>query len=216
MNIEKFKLIEKVKLSYLKHRGNVLEVSKELKLPFDFIKKAVNKFRKQEERSVRILISNTIARHILLGYESRIRNYMDILKKLENRDQLVVSVCCNYPVIVEARNNERVDVCMKCNKPCLTHIVDKVSIYRMKKEILEQLREEDRLLIEFAEKMGYTNKEEKTPESVIYNTQNIAVIRNDKEGKLNKEVVEEVEKLSPHDRELLIKKLENKIAEKSE
>ena len=210
MNVEKFKILEKIKLSYLKHRGDVLRVSEELGIPLEYVKKVVNKIKKQEERDVRVLISHTIAQQILLGYQSRVKNYMDMLAKLENRDQVIVSLCCRAPVKVEIRNGRRVDVCMKCNKECNVEIVDKVTLYRIKKELLEQLREEDRLLVDFAEKMGYTSKEE-VPQTVVYNRQNIAVITGAKG--VDREVAGQLEQLSPRDREILIKELEKKIEE---
>jgi hypothetical protein len=44
MNINEYKTTEKIKLSYLKNRGNILVISEELQLPLDYIKKMVEKF----------------------------------------------------------------------------------------------------------------------------------------------------------------------------
>jgi hypothetical protein len=158
MNVDKFKLFEKIKLSYLKHRGNVLFVARELNLDVDYVRTIVRKFKKQEERDVAVLISHTLMQQILLGRESRIAYLQEALQALENRHQMQVSICCEAPVRCEEISGASHLFCLKCQKVCDVKIVDEHAVYDMRMNLLRELREEDDRLVDWADKMGYTNK----------------------------------------------------------
>lgn len=74
MNVEKFKLLEKIKESYLKNRGSVLAVASELKLDLEYTRKMVSKFKKKDKRDVSVLVADSLMEHILLGYKSRVQH----------------------------------------------------------------------------------------------------------------------------------------------
>jgi len=158
MNVEKFKILEKVKLSYLKHRGNVLLVARELNLDVDYVRTLTRKIKKQEERDVSVLIANTLMQQIILGRESRIAYLQESLLALENREQFTISVCCKAPVKIENVAGKDREICLKCHHPCDSTLIDKKSVFELKMQLLRELREEDDKLMDWADKMGYTNK----------------------------------------------------------
>ena len=226
MNIEKFKALEKIKLSYLKHSGNCLEIADELSLPLDYVKKMVKKFKGQEDRAVSVLIANNLMSHVLLGSQSRTTHLMDMLRSLEATEKPPVSTCCNAPVkeVIQQTSNTISDEynqtentskpikqwrCMKCQAICDVHTPPKSTIYNIKMKLLENLRAEDVSLVEMAESMGYTNKVD-VPTTVIHNKPNVLVMNNVDNG-TDKKIVEEISNLSLMDKERLIEKLRREI-----
>lgn len=210
-NLEQFKLIEKIKISYLINRGNVVAISEELQLPLEYIKKLVGKFRKQESKDISVLISNNIMEYIFMGYKARTHNLTEMWKALLGKDKSIISICCEAPVkkLDNPDPQGRVYGCLACHGNCFIDTVTEEGIVELKMGILEQLREEDAALVEFADKMGYTNKV--APESPLVGTlqQNVLVIG---EG-MDKKVVEDYSKLSPIDRQKIIDTIDAKILE---
>lgn len=207
-NLEQFHLTEKVKISYLVNRGNIIAIAEEMKLPIDYIKKLVNKFKKQESRNVSVLISNNIMEYIFMGYKARTHNLTEMWKALLGRDKSLISVCCEKPVRkIEGSENYQ---CLSCNLPCAVELVDEEGIIELKMGLLEQLREEDKALVDFADRMGYTNKPQ--PESPLVGTlnHNILVLG---EGE-DKKIVEDYKNLPPMDRQRIIDTIDANLLKK--
>jgi len=190
MNLEEFRTTEKVKISFLKHRGFISEIVKETKLPEEYVRKMVSKFEKEETREVSVLIANNLMSIIMQGVQSRIIRYQEMLNSLEGREQLLLSSCCDYPVRSSIVDNLELFTCLKCGKNCNTVEGNKISIYKIKKEILQELRNEDIALIEMAEKLGYTNKPLEGPTTVIQNKQQILVVNSDKDKEAAKNITD--------------------------
>ena len=209
MNIDKYKQLETVKLCYLKHRGNVLEIAKELNLPAEYIKKISDKFKKQEDRDVAVLISNTLMSHILLGVQSRTTHLMEMLTSLNKQEKPSLSVCCNAPY--KLRKDGQTFECGKCFCKCEIHDAPKTSIYNVKRDIIEQLREEDKALIEMAKTMGYTAKTEGPPPPIF--KQNILVVNG---GETNPQVLKDIQHLPPIEKEKLLEKLRREMTDINE
>jgi len=205
MNLEQFRLTEKVKLSYLMHRGDPIKVSSELSLPLDVVNKYIKKFKKQEERNVSQMISNTLMQTILLGYNSRITIFHQTLNLLNGKETVSISVCCEAPIIsIDSKPH-----CASCNLPANVKVIDKEGIYSLKLEILSQLREEDKALIVFAEKMGYTQNKEEPPPQRIQN--NFIVMNNSEETKLDPKIVQDISALGALERDILVENLQKQI-----
>lgn len=201
MNIKKFKELEAIKKSYLKHRGNIVKVSDELGLPLDYIKRQVKKLEKADSDIVSVLIADNLTDYILLGYRSRVEYLTSMLEKLDNRDQVLVSVCCNECVEETSEGYK----CLKCGNLCKVKIADRKTIFELKRRILEQLREEDRILIEFAEKMGYTFKQPEPKEEHKHIHYELKI--EDVDG----ETVRKLQEIGPMERERIIKELEKQL-----
>ena len=201
MNIEEFKVVEKIKLCYLKHRGNILEISKELAVDVGYIKKMVEKFRKQESKDVSTLIANNLMSHVLLGSQSRVNRLMSLLNTIEGTEKPILSVCCQSSYDTIQDSYEDYFMCQKCRKKCDINYYVKPVIYRIMMGLIDQLREEDLGLIEMADKMGYTNVQ-KVPETLIQQNNKILVYNEQEES-----AMKDLKALPALDREKVIEKI---------
>jgi len=208
-NIEKFKLSEKVRICYLKHGGNFLKVCEELNLEPEFVKKLTDGFKRTQKRDVARLIADDITRYVLLGSEQRKNRLTEIINTLTDEEKQRISNCCYASVRSHSFDGETHYICTLCNKECETKLTSKDKIYALILKYNDQLREEDRLLIDFAEKMGYTDKE---PPQITKVTQNIVHLKELKDAsELDTEIVKQVNDMKPAEREQLRKRIESTI-----
>jgi hypothetical protein len=219
LDIEKWRQEERVRIANLKNRGDVLAIVADTHLPIEYVQKTLEKIKKRRERNVAVLVAESLMVHILDGYEQRTRFLVEIMKSLESRDQVMVSICCQVPVKVTGTpESGRSDIyeCIKCHKRCEAQIADREFIYSLKHKTIEMLRDEDKALAAFAADMGFTN--DKMPGIMI--NQNILMMRGKKkehtpaknEIDLDPSMAKEIANLPMHDRELLIKRLDKQIA----
>src|SRR3972149_11563602 len=215
-NLEEFKIVEKIKILYLKYKGNLFSILKDLGWSEDeehikYIEKLIKKFKGKESKDVTTRISHTLMQYLFFGHESRTHHLMETLKTLEERDRTKVSLCCEAPV---KRFGETIIYgyedyeCLHCHLLCQIKVTTNEKILDLKLGSIEQLREEDKTLVEFAIKMGYTNKQEFPPAPQI--KQNV-IILNEGEGKIRAIAV--INRLSPLERDILIDKLTKKIVD---
>jgi hypothetical protein len=136
---------------------------------------------------------------------------MEMLRSLEKTEKPFVSVCCNshFTAVLDLATEQQYR-CSACKALCEIHQPPKATIYKLKLDLLEQLREEDVALVEMAEKMGYSGREE-VPTTVINHKPNVLVINSG--DKSEQEVVEDYTKLKPMDRERLLEKLKKEIVQ---
>ena len=211
-NLAEFKTLEKIKISYLKHRGDVLSVLQDLGWSDDpdkatYVKKAIKKIKGSEDRTAAVLISNTLVQHMLIGYESRTHHLMEIMKALEGRHSDKLSVCCEVPVKPNP-NQEGKWVCLACGKKeAEVMIVDNEGMVDLKLATIESLREEDAAMVDFAEKMGYTNKSPEEKQPTI--KQNIVVLPGGP-GQ-SPEIINDLRNMTPMARDILVDKLQKQI-----
>jgi len=215
-NIEKFKIDEKIRLSYIKHRGDVIKVSEETGYELTYVKKVTTKMRKRQDKEVGYYIANSLMSYILMGHEQRIRHLLDSLELMEGRYQELRSVCCKALVSTFIRGEKHkvtYHICTACNNRCEVETKTLLNLLKMRNNIIKLIQEEDEYLVDFAEKLGYTNKEEQ-PSPIV--KQNILVMNPKNKNTLDQSVISELESLSPMDRQKARKALEAKIAEESQ
>lgn len=206
-SLQQFKIDEEIRASYLRNLGDIAAVLKEVSYPAEYVYRVTSKFKKEKKKD-----SNPVAEGILdlvsQGYKARQLHLVAMLRSLSMDEQIRVSLCCGAPIrrIIESPREDY--ECLKCMKLCESKLVSKVDVYTLKKEVIEQLREEDKLIIDFAKKMGFTV--EKAPDTVIHNKQNVLVVQTT--GK-DKDVVAEIEKLPPMERDRLIENLSRMIVD---
>jgi len=208
MNIEKFKVEETIRISYLKHGGNILKVSEELQLDTAYVKKITDKYENAQRRDVDRLVANDIAKYVLLGSEQRKNRLIDIINTLADDEKIYLSSCCHVPVREHSFDGEVYYICKSCNETCEIELSTKDAIYKLILRYNEQLREEDKLLIDFADKMGFTNKEEPPVTKV---TQYSVTLPSNSKNLLNDETIKDIEKMVPAERERLRKSIESRI-----
>ena len=143
---------------------------------------------------------------------SKLEEIKEKISKKDTEDSKpFVSVCCNshFTAVLDLATEQQYR-CSACKALCEIHQPPKATIYKLKLELLEQLREEDVALVEMAEKMGYSGREE-VPTTVINHKPNVLVINSG--DKSEQEVVEDYTKLKPMDRERLLEKLKKEIVQ---
>jgi hypothetical protein len=215
-DLERFKLEERIYLSSAKHRGNADLVAKELNLPYEFVAKMCKKIEKRQKRDVNVLICSHIMGAVMVGRESRIQYYTIMLNALEGKDSLEVSSCCKS-IFIDDPKGSSTKVCIRCEKPANSYMMHQGEVYRTRIELLSELRKEDSALVEFAEKMGYTNKQD---EGMVYKDQRKYLIVGGQSGKnpdelpeTHKLLLEDAKKLTPIERTDLINEIQNKLFE---
>ncbi len=160
MNIEKFKLWERVRIAYLKHRGNIIEMQKDTGLDMELLRKMRKKLQRAGTFGKSIIIVDTIANYIMEGMESRIYYHMEMLRGLDNKDQVLMSVCCKMPVKHESVGDQVKYYCIKCKKEAEVMQVTDATALEAKRNVLSDIREEQRLLQEFVMGMRKLNTAE--------------------------------------------------------
>lgn len=232
ISIEKYKAICRITVSSHKHRGNVEAIAKELNLDDDYVRQVVLKIKKRTKRDVAYTLAIMIMETIYVGYQQRVAHLNECLNQLRGAEEADVSACCNAITQEKEEGNEKFLYCRKCNTKTHLHHIHRSQIYKLIQEFVTELREEDKQLLEYADKMGFTGREE-APQNIY--RQQIVVIGDQKPSKhemteRDKLVMKEIEELTPIERrrvasklvkeitkgEIVEKKVEKKTAKKGE
>jgi hypothetical protein len=206
--IEKFNLTEKIRVSFLKNAGNVLKVATDCNVPIEYARKICQKFKKQQQRDVSVFVASKMAEYVMVGTEQRKAHLLAALEAEINKPDEVVSLCCGFPVKVHTWEDEEHYICKKCDKDC--EVVCRST--RDKNYILKligELREEDITVINFMEKLGFTDRPDGP--QVVNKTTNYNLVLDGKD----KAVLQDAEQMDPRSRETLRKSIESKIRENS-
>lgn len=212
-SLDKFKIDEQIKKSYLRNLGDTSLILREVGLPEEYVLSRIDKIRKTESGGERSEVAEGIMGYISVGYRARRIRILEMLGSLEGAEQCQVSVCHKAPVVLREDSFEDWHECLYCHTRTETRVANYMDIYRIKKELLTELREEDKHLIAFAEKMGYTKIN--TPGVVNQIKQNVFVMGKDKDK--NKDAIDvsdmpkDLDSLSPMDRQRFIDNLTKEI-----
>lgn len=207
-NLDKFRVDEQIKKSYLRNLGDISLVLQEVGLPEEYVLSRIAKIKKTETSPERNAVAESIMSFISVGYKARRIRILEMLGSLDGAEQGRVSVCCHSAVKLHEDSLDNWYECLGCHLKAETEIASYMDIYRIKKELLTELREEDKHLIAFAKEMGYTKAQD--PSVVINRKQNVIVMT----GKGKDEVdglPKDLDKLSPMDRQRFIDNLTKEI-----
>jgi len=210
MKLEELKIVEKLKISYLRHAGSVVDIVKDTGYDERYVRKMIAKFRKKDERDVSVHIANNIMTHMLQGSQLRKVRTMDMIKKIEGAEKMLRTICCQSSFKYIQDSWQDYYLCNKCNKTCNIEFFIKPVIFDLYMKLLVLLREEDMTVLTAAEKMGYTNVE-RLP-NVIVQQDNRTLILNDKE----QVALKDYNALPPLDREKIIQRIENVLMEETQ
>lgn len=205
--IVKHEIDHLINLSLFRHRGDIYAVAKETGISIDYVKRIYHKLKKRRERDVSYWVASNIMSTIYEGYQQRTACLQKYLNLLQGNETVEVSVCCKRFVKKKynKKRGELIITCSACKQACDTTELPKETTYELFFELIGQLREEDKSLVSFADDLGFTNKE--TPPAI---KQNILVV-DSKTVHIDPKLAEEVEKLSPIQREKTRKQLEQAI-----
>jgi hypothetical protein len=214
-SFEKQKVELKIATSFYKHRGNVDDVSSELGINPSYIKKVTDKLRRRMRRDVATQVAVQIMQTIHVGYQQRTTHLTECLNKLRDVEDVEVSFCCNAPTYQKEEGGQSVLRCLKCSKVAHLHTMNKPQVYRLVQDFVRELREEDKLLLEFADKMGFTLREQ-VPTN-IYRS-NVLVLGDKKPARdvmsdEDRTLLKEFDKMTPMERQRTRRVLEKKLLE---
>lgn len=162
-SIEQYKVTTRVASELYKHRGDVQAVAEATGFDSAYIRKLAKKLKGKLQHDVAFKTAIMIMESVWVGYYQRTNHLNECLAQLRGKEEAEVSMCCDQPVQVKEEGGKEVTRCGKCKVICFTHVIGKAKIYNMIIRLIEQLREEDIHLINFAEKMGFTVREEQAP-----------------------------------------------------
>jgi len=166
-SIEKFKLEEKIRIAFLRHRGDLTEMQKDTGLDLELLRKMKYKLQRKGGFGDSIITAPTIANYILEGVESRIYHHMEMLRGLNKKEHALMSVCCKMPVKHESVAGEVKYYCIKCKKETDVVEVTDATVIEAKRNLLADIREENRLLTEFVINMRNKNASEDVTKIIL-------------------------------------------------
>lgn len=215
ISIEKFKVESRIAVCLYKHRGIVEAVAAELNVDASYVKRVADKLKKKRRRDVGFNVAIMIMETIYMGYEQRVAHLNECINKLRHVEEADVSICCNAITKEEEEGGQQIIRCLKCKNTTHIHHIHKPQIYKLIQEFGQELREEDKHLLEFADKMGFTLKDP-VPQNLY--RQNIVVVGDPNQAKRlpsdqDRTIVKEIEQMDPMERQRMRKRLEQAIEE---
>jgi hypothetical protein len=212
------KITEQIRIAYYKHLGNILEMQKELGInDLKYLQKVVRKLEKSESYEVSILVAEKIAEFNTQGIRSRMVHHMAALRGFDNKEQVLVSTCCERPVSSDIVDGKSKYYCTKCKKSTDTIVITEDKVVESKRKILSDIREEYKLLNDYVLGMRRIGSEEDIQRLIVKMGigKNITFEARKVQGlevtEENKEVVKRIDDLSMHDKFKLLKAIEKRI-----
>lgn len=208
-NIERQKLDNKILLCFYKHRGDIFAISQELGVPEDYIQKITKKIKNRQKRECDFLISSTIMEHLMMGTNQRTKALSDILARLDRHIESYVSACCEAPFTVRTElATTPTYFCSSCTEMCRVICKLDKECVTLVNETITNLRDEDDAIVKFADKLGFTNKEEQPQTKITQYNINVA-------GQLDEGTKQDVQKLTHAERNKLRRTIENRLLDES-
>ena len=209
---EENRIQEQIRVSYLRHRGNLFAVQEELKIPKDYILRVVSKFKREDKRNLPNFVAEKVLEHLMLGYNSRVQHLMETIAKIESEEKQKRSTCCSGRIRLMdtvAQNMPGIEAyeCLKCKKLCDVYDYIAGDALSLKITTLNQLAKEDELLFKFLTGMGYVGEKSVPQDS----TPAVVFEDNSKHVHISPEEVKELSKLGPLELEALRLKIEKKL-----
>ena len=204
-------IIEKIRISYIKNRGNSLLVTKELDgLPKEYVFKILKKFKHESKIQMPTLVAEKVLEHLMLGYTTRTQYLFETLQEAERGEKSYRSTCCKGLVrpldrVFDSIGATKGFECLDCHKECDVYVYLNVELLNTKMNAIERLRKEDEQLYKFLVENKYT----KTPEKVVNVTQDNSININN--PKLSQGEITELTKLGGLEQESLRLKIEKKL-----
>jgi len=231
--LQKLEWENTIRSSFLKHRGNLSEVLKDLKAKYEnevdnaderftvaFVKKIVSKFKRQEKVNSPF-VATWILEYILAGTRQREVLWDGDDQEVEEHKFHYRSGCCD--AVAESRTTEEGTpyfVCLKCGEVCQVYRAPNLSIFEMKRKLRVEKRKDEEQIVKAIDSLGFGG--EKPP--VIKATYNQVVLGEGNSNRKhvesltteNKQLVQDVGDLSSMDREVVIARTRQKLVEMDE
>lgn len=150
--IEKFRMEERIRRLFFKHRGDINAIIEETKLDGNYIRKVTKKVRRGFQHDVNFEIACFITDAILSGREQRLIILEDRLNEILKKKE-TVSICHAAPVSEHKYEGSTWYKCKMCLQNCETQEVDRVDDNHVAK-LIDRMRKEDEFIGKFLAAMG--------------------------------------------------------------
>jgi len=210
-NLKQIQIDNDIRISLLKHQGNLVDVAKECEVPFVYVEKVYNKMRKHWDRDVADYLSSKIASHLFLSYQQRLTYLKQGLDRLDEIQYTKLSSCCYAPLYYISIDNKADSICSKCKKECSFVLTENKFVSKLLVEIVDKMRLEDETLVKAIEKLGFVKAKDDDKQKSINIKNNVLVMNNEDQDK----VIKKLESLSPWQREQIRQQIESRVIEMS-
>jgi hypothetical protein len=188
--IEKFKLDEEIRLTYLTMLGDVLATAKKLGLTknLSYVKDVCERYRRTRNRDVEIDAAKCIASYIVFGFEERVAYLRELLQRLDERDVRIISLCHRADVYTDDvyvdDKSSQVCKCVACDRECIPVAQEQIGLINTKLDIIREIDKETNNLVTNICKMGFHNRDAPQIGKI---QQNIVMLSDEKKFKTNDE-----------------------------
>jgi len=208
--IEKFKLQEKIRRLFFRHRGDVLAVARDagLEEQIDFVRQTCSKIKRSFGKDVNFEIACFVTDALLAGREQRLIMMEDRVNELLSKAERI-SICHEVGVTEHKFDGEIHYKCNSCHADCTTRLEDKTNDTDVVRYV-DRMRKEDELIYKMMITMGFISKMDspkdaqgKLPEAIPVDSVALSPEEVKLQNKLNELPPDEISEL----RNLLEKKI---------
>lgn len=169
---EKFRWENTARLLYFKYRGNLTQVTDELRkiyenpnISFEFVVKVIKKFKEQQKREYGVNVAANFLEYAFAGTKQREIGCTEDLDKLSKHEFILRSGCCNAVAERKVRESDQVEyfVCLKCAGHCSTYKVPDLEVFAFRQGLREEIRKDEQQLVKSVTDLGFAG-EEKVPQ----------------------------------------------------
>jgi len=206
-SLAKLELENKTRWLFFKHRGDLVEVIKELKAEYedeidnnseritvDFVKKIIGKFKKEQKKNDPYVATN-IMNYVFMGTKQRELLWDADEQALEAHRFYYLSGCCDAMTRLHVDSkSEQIFTCLKCGKICQGYRQPDFRVFELQRKLRVEKRKDEDQLVKAIDSLGFG--EGKPPVMKQYFNQ--VVLPGAKKVDSN-----EIKKLPPSDQKLI-------------
>lgn len=214
-SIEKFKLENKIRLLFFKHRGELDKIAAESQVSIEYVKKIIDKFKAQQRRDPNLFVAQYFMEYIFMGSKERELSNREDLEKIEGYELLIRSVCCD--AVAEPRKDEvkveeagRTHMCLKCGRTCRIYKVPNSEVYNIRIRLREEMRKDEDHLMNAVSELGF-GKNNVGPSQLVNKVTQYNFIGQSKVSEDDQKVLSDISNLDPRSREKMRRDLQNSI-----
>ena len=215
-SLEKFKLENKIRLLFFKHRGNLEKIAAEAQISIEYVKKIIDKFKAQQRRDPNLFVAQYFMEYIFMGSKERELANREDLEKIDGYALLEKSVCCDASAEprkdeVKIEDNGRTHMCLKCGRTCRIYLVPNSEVFNLRIRLREEMRKDEDHLINAVSELGFGKKNDGLIQQVSKITQ-YNFVGQGKVSEDDQKVLNDISGMDPRSREKMRRDLQNSIS----
>lgn len=164
----KLELENRTRLLFFKHRGNLVEVIKELKAEYedeidnvneritvDYVEKIIKKFKREQKKNDPYVATN-IMNYVFMGTKQRELLWDVDNQLLEEHKFFYLSGCCDAMTrhhVDDEGNN--IFICLKCSRICQGYRQPDLRIFELQRKLRVEKRKDEDQLVKAIDSLGF-------------------------------------------------------------